>query len=115
MKRLLPVLILIFLGLSSVEATIYCPSKTTAYKNSIVFVGRITDLGNDSLAKVWFEYGETKSKLRKTRYLLKNQTGIYCLQIKNLQPCRNYYYRAAIANKVGNSYGELKEIKTPCY
>lgn len=92
-----------------------CPQKTTSYLNSIVFVGKLNDLGNDKNVKVWFEYGFSSSSLRyKTFAYELKKPGLYCIKVNKLKPCTTYYYRAAAQNLAGTNYGEIKEIKTLC-
>lgn len=91
-----------------------CPERTTAGYDKIIFVGKITSLGNDSKVSAWFEYGIDKNNLKKTKEIVRNDLGIYCLEVKNLTPCTTYFYRAAVKNEKGTAYGELKNIKTLC-
>ena len=124
MKYVILLLVLTFLMLpiylvDSVSKVRYirlfkCPSKTIAYKNSIIFAGNLSNLGNDKLTKVYFEYGRSKDLgIRTPIYTLKNP-GIFCIKVINLTPCTTYYYRAVAQNSAGTNYGEIKEIKTKC-
>jgi len=92
-----------------------CPLRTTSNKNSIIFVGKVDDLGNDRNVKVFFEYGENQQnlKFKTTNYTLK-KPEIFCLKVTNLSPCTTYYYRAVAQNSAGTNYGEIKSIKTKC-
>jgi len=93
-----------------------CPEKTTVNgPTSITFVGGITDLGGDTQAYVWFEYGTSSGNYTfKTEKKIVTQLGKYCITVNNLQPCTTYYYRAAMENKAGPSYGAELTKTTPC-
>lgn len=92
-----------------------CPSQTTAEGTSITFVGGLADMGGDSQASVWFEYGTTSGNYsQKTEEKVLTQTGKYCITVSNLQPCTTYYYRAAMRNKAGPSYGAEQSRTTAC-
>lgn len=93
--------------------TFQCPPKTTANYRSIIFVGK-AGLGGDKQVEVWFEYGTNKDRLNKTRSLVLDKEGIFCLRVFRLKPCTTYYYRAAAKNSAGINYGEIKTIKTLC-
>jgi hypothetical protein len=92
-----------------------CPEKTTVNgPKSITFVGGVADLGGDTQASVWFEYGTSSGNYTfKTEKKVVTQTGKYCITVDNLQPCTTYYYRAAMENQAGPSYGaELSKMTT---
>lgn len=93
-----------------------CPEKTTVNgPNSITFVGGVVDLGGDTEAKVWFEYGTSSGNYTfQTEKLTVTKLGKYCITVSNLQPCTTYYYRAAIENTAGPSYGAELSKTTPC-
>lgn len=93
-----------------------CPQETTVNgPKSITFVGGVIDLGGDTQAYVWFEYGTSSGNYTfKTEKKLVNQVGKYCITVNNLNPCTTYYYRAAMENRAGPSYGAEKSKKTFC-
>ena len=93
-----------------------CPEKTTVNgPTSITFVGGVVDLGGDTEAKVWFEYGTSSGNYTfQTQKLTVTQPGKYCITVSNLTPCTTYYYRAAMENKSGPSYGAELSKTTPC-
>jgi hypothetical protein len=103
-----------FTGLEALAQT--CPEKTTVNgPNSITFVGGVADLGGDNQAYVWFEYGTSSGNYTfKTEKKIVNQLGKFCITVSNLQPCTTYYYRAAMENKAGPSYGAELTRTTPC-
>lgn len=92
----------------------YCPPRTVAYNNSIVFVGK-AGTGGDKNVVVWFDYGLDYKKLNyKTKEIVLYSESFYCVKVNNLKPCTKYYYRAVAKNSAGVNYGEIKEIKTKC-
>ena len=92
-----------------------CPSLTTVNGTSITFVGGLADMGGDTQSSVWFEYGTTSGNYtQKTEEKVLTQTGKYCITVSNLQPCTTYYYRAAMRNKTGPSYGAEQSRTTAC-
>ncbi len=93
-----------------------CPERTTVNgPNSITFVGGVVDMGGDTEVKVWFEYGTSSGNYTfKTEKKTMTQTGKYCITVSNLQPCTTYYYRAAMENKAGPSYGAEMSKTTLC-
>jgi hypothetical protein len=93
-----------------------CPETTTVNSpNSITFVGGVADLGGDTQAFVWFEYGTSSGNYAfKTEKKIVTQLGKFCTTVSNLQPCTTYYYRAAMENKAGPSYGAELTRTTPC-
>jgi len=92
-----------------------CPSLTTVNGISITFVGGLADMGGDTQASVWFEYGITSGNYsQKTEETALTQTGKYCITVSNLQPCTTYYYRAAMRNKAGPSFGAEQSRTTAC-
>jgi hypothetical protein len=92
-----------------------CPDKTTVNGQSITFVGGLADMGGDTQASVWFEYGESSGNYtQKTGEKVLTQTGKYCITVSNLKPCTTYYYRAAMRNKAGPSYGAEQSRTTAC-
>ena len=92
-----------------------CPSLTTVNGISITFVGGLADMGGDTQASVWFEYGLTSGNYsQKTEEKVLTQMGKYCITVLNLQPCTTYYYRAAMRNKAGPSYGAEQSRTTAC-
>lgn len=123
MKKLAILIILfclivnIALGKSLVRAIFLrkCPVRTLTFEDSIVFVGKLNDLGNDKFTEVWFELGKQRNYLDKQTNSIKlNKPGIFCLRVNRLKKCENYYYRAIAKNSKGVSYGEVKNIKTRC-
>lgn len=121
MKRINKKIFLIFLIfllfiLKKESLSLECPEKTTVKtQNSVVFVLGVADMGGDTEAKVWFEYGTSSGNYSfQTEKLTVYQTGKYCLEVSNLTPCTTYYYRAAMENKAGPSFGEEKTITLPC-
>jgi hypothetical protein len=93
-----------------------CPETTTVNgPTSITFVGGVADLGGDTQAYVWFEYGTSSGNYNfKTEKKIVTQLGKFCNTVSNLQPCTTYYYRAAMENKAGPSYGAELTRTTPC-
>ena len=93
-----------------------CPERTTINgPTSITFVGGVADLGGDTQAYVWFEYGTSSGNYTfKTERKIVTQLGKYCITVNNLQPCTTYYYRAAMENRAGPSYGAELTKTTPC-
>jgi len=93
-----------------------CPESTTVNgPTSITFVGGVADLGGDTQAYVWFEYGTSSGNYTfKTEKKLVTQLGKFCITVENLQPCTTYYYRAAMENQAGPSYGAELTRTTPC-
>lgn len=93
-----------------------CPEKTTVNgPNSITFVGGVVDMGGDNSANVWFEYGTSSGNyIFKTEKITLNKPEKYCITVSNLQPCTTYYYRAAMENKAGPSYGAELTKTTVC-
>jgi len=94
-----------------------CPERTTVNgPTSITFVGGVADLGGDTQASVWFEYGTSSGNYTfKTEKKIVTQLGKYCITVTNLQPCTTYYYRAAMENRAGPSYGAELSKTTPCF
>lgn len=93
-----------------------CPEKTTVNgPTSITFVGGVADLGGDNEAKVWFEYGTSSGNyVFQTEKITVRELGKYCITVSNLTPCTTYYYRAAMENKAGPSYGAELSKTTSC-
>ena len=92
-----------------------CPSRTTVKGTSITFVGGVADMGGDSQAIVWFEYGlKSGNYTHKTEEKALTKTGKYCITVSNLKPCTTYYYRAAMRNQAGPSYGAEQSRTTVC-
>lgn len=93
-----------------------CPSETTAIDDkTIQFVGQVTDMGGDKEVTAWFEYGtSSKNYTQKTEEVKLTEPAKYCLTVTNLTPCTTYYYRAAMKNKAGETFGQEKEKKTLC-
>jgi hypothetical protein len=93
-----------------------CPEKTIVNSpTSITFVGGVADLGGDTQSYVWFEYGTSSGNYSfKTERKVLDRTGKYCITVDNLNPCTTYYYRAAMENKAGPSYGAELKINTLC-
>lgn len=93
-----------------------CPSETTVLdEKTIYFVGQVADMGGDTEVTAWFEYGtSSKNYTQKTEEVKLTQPQKYCIKVTNLTPCTTYYYRAAMKNKAGESYGEEKEKRTLC-
>jgi hypothetical protein len=106
--------LIIFFGGKTLAQT--CPERTTVNgPTSITFVGGLVDLGGDTQASVWFEYGTSSGSYNfKTEKKIMTQLGKYCITVENLQPCTTYYYRAAMENKAGPSYGQELTKTTPC-
>lgn len=108
--------LILFVSFEHVEGQMMkCPQRTIADYKFINFVGK-TELGGDKEVKVWFEYGTSEKKLNyKTRVLILNQGGLFCIkESKNIKPCMTYYYRAGAQNSAGTNYGDIKSIKTLC-
>jgi hypothetical protein len=103
-----------FIGLRALAQT--CPERTTVNgERSITFVGGLADLGGDTQASVWFEYGTSSGNYTfQTEKKIMTQLGKYCITVENLQPCTTYYYRAAMENKAGPSYGAELTKTTLC-
>lgn len=93
-----------------------CPERTTVNgQDSITFVGGVVDMGGDTSATVWFEYGTSPGNYTfKTEKITLNKPEKYCITVSNLQPCTTYYYRAAMENKAGPSYGAELSKSTAC-
>jgi len=92
-----------------------CPATTTVSGTSIIFVGGLADMGGDTQSSVWFEYGTTPgSYTQKTTEKVLSQLGKYCTTVPNLQPCATYYYRAAMRNNSGPSYGAEQSRTIAC-
>ncbi len=92
-----------------------CPAQTTVSGTSIIFVGGLADMGGDNQSSVWFDYGTTSgSYTQKTEEKILTQTGKYCTTVSNLQPCTTYYYRAAMSNNSGPSYGAEQSRTIAC-
>jgi len=103
-----------FIGVRALAQT--CPEKTTVNgENSITFVGAVADMGGDNQVYVWFEYGTSSGNYTfKTEKKVMTQTGKFCITVNDLQPCTTYYYRAAMENKAGPSYGTELTKTTLC-
>lgn len=114
MKKILSILGTFFLFSLALAET--CPEKTTVNgPTSITFVGGVVDMGGDTQASVWFEYGEKSGDYKfKTPKKIVTQPGKYCITVSNLKPCTTYYYRAAMENKAGPSFGAEQSRKTLC-
>jgi hypothetical protein len=106
--------LLFSLGLKALAQN--CPETTTVNgERSITFVGGVADLGGDTQASVWFEYGTSSGNYTfKTEKKIITQLGKYCITVSDLQPCTTYYYRAAMENKAGPSYGAELTRTTLC-
>lgn len=89
-----------------------CPSITTVEGTTVTFVGKLTDMGGDSVTYVWFKYDKTTSLGQKTSEKALTKEGIYCITISGLDPSTTYYYRAGARNSAGTSYGEIKSFTT---
>ena len=92
-----------------------CPATTAVSGTSIIFVGGLADMGGDTQSSVWFDYGTTAGMYsQKTEEKILTQLGKYCVTVSNLQPCSTYYYRAAMRNSSGPSYGSEQSKATEC-
>ncbi len=106
-----------YFRLDSTFAQQSCPYDTLVSYTSATLVGEIIDNGGDSNIYAWFEWGETPSLGRETvrQFLIVNITPYrFCTTLANLNPCTQYYYRAAAENSGGRSYGILKSFRTLC-
>jgi hypothetical protein len=120
MKKIKKTILNLTIGATLIFATFAfaqtCPETTTVNgPTSITFVGGVADLGGDTQAFVWFEYGTSPGNYAfKTEKKTVTQLGKFCITVSNLQPCTTYYYRAAMENKAGPSYGAELTKTTPC-
>jgi hypothetical protein len=120
MKKIKKTILNLTIGAALIFATFAiaqtCPETTTVNDpTSITFVGGVADLGGDTQAFVWFEYGTSSGNYAfKTEKKTVTQLGKFCITVSNLQPCTTYYYRAAMENKAGPSYGAELTKTTPC-
>jgi hypothetical protein len=120
MKKIKKTILNLTIGATLIFATFAiaqtCPETTTVNgPTSITFVGGVADLGGDTQAYVWFEYGTSSGNYTfKTEKKIVTQLGKFCITVSNLQPCTTYYYRAAMENKAGPSYGAELTKTTPC-
>jgi hypothetical protein len=120
MKKIKKTILNLTIGATLIFATFAiaqtCPETTTVNgSNSITFVGGVADMGGDTQALVWFEYGTSSGNYTfKTEKKVMTQTGKFCITVNDLQPCTTYYYRAAMENKAGPSYGAELTKTTLC-
>lgn len=109
---------IIFLSLifTSFAFSLDCPSETIVKDaRTILFVGEVLDMGGDNEVSVWFEYSSSSQNLtQKTKELKLTKPERYCIEVSNLEPCTTYYYRAAMKNKAGEVFGQIKSKKTLC-
>ena len=80
--------------------------ETSSVEYAVILKANITDLGGDESCKAWFEYNESgNASIIKTPEREVNSTGTFTEVVSGLKENTTYYYRAAINNSQGISYG----------
>jgi hypothetical protein len=74
--------------------------------------GDLKDLGDDSSAEVWFEWGRYSSLGNRTNKSTERDEGRFSRKIYNLDPGETYYYRAIARNDRGTDYGSVVKFET---
>ena len=93
------------------------PSVTTNSATNIdndraTLNARLEDIGSDSDASVWFEYGRTTSYGNQTSQVTKYSTGDFSKEITGLEEDTTYHFRAIARNDAGTTYGNDRTFTT---
>ncbi len=81
------------------------------FQNNATLYANVSDMGESSFCYLWFEYwnGEKKS----TEVITVNSTGVYGIEVNNLDDGVKYYYRAVAVGSNGRiSYGRVRNFTT---
>ena len=97
---------------SSPSLQVTTNSATNVTSSSATLNGTLNDLGSDTSATVYFEYGTDTSYGSETTHQTMNSTGNFTADISGLSPNTTYHYRAVATNSAGTSYGEDKTFVT---
>ncbi len=76
--------------------------------DSALLNAQINDLGDDTTAQIWFEYGKTSSYGNQTAKINTSNTGKISKMIYGLQEGQTYHFRAVAQNKNGTTYSSDK-------
>ena len=87
---------------------------TSVDADSTTLNGDLDDLGGDSSANVWFEWGTSEGSLNNdTSSSTLSDTGTFSKTITSLDEGETYYFRAVAENDNGTAYGTIKDFYIP--
>ena len=87
---------------------------TSVDADSTTLNGDLVDLGGDSSATVWFEWGTSEGSLdNDTSTSTLSDTTTFSKSITSLDEGETYYFRAVAQNDEGTSYGVIKDFYIP--
>ena len=88
---------------------------TNIKSNQAQLNGSIIDLGNDSSAEVWFEWGADINYGSTTAHQTKTSSGEFSSLVSGLSPGTAYHFRAVAKNSAGIAYGIDKTFTTTSF
>ncbi|MDD5146553.1 MAG: PKD domain-containing protein [Candidatus Pacebacteria bacterium] len=83
-------------------------------EDTAILNGELANLGGDSNAQVWFEYGQTTGYGYQTDKATLNTVGTFYANLTNLNPCTSYHFRAMARNSQGTVNGVDSVFITQC-
>jgi hypothetical protein len=88
-------------------------SATSVDENSATLRGELEDLGDDTSARVWFEYGRDEDDLDDdTTKRTLDEEEEFSKQISGLRANTTYYFRAVAENDHGIDRGNIRSFRT---
>ncbi|MDD5433710.1 MAG: hypothetical protein PHE77_03630, partial [Candidatus Pacebacteria bacterium] len=106
--------VLIYLPTNADPAVVYTHPSADITKSSAIVSGELSNLGGQSSANVWFDYGLTSSYGSKTNNQTMSNIGTFQATLNNLNSCTLYHYRAVADNGSGAVYGIDRTFTTLC-
>ncbi|GGH20392.1 hypothetical protein FAZ19_09905 [Sphingobacterium alkalisoli] len=84
-------------------------------RNTAILLGQVNTVNKSKLSEVGFEYGISDRPESLTMYVNrhdKSDTGMFSIEIAELTPSTQYYYRAYAKNAHGTAYGKTLFFST---
>jgi hypothetical protein len=87
-------------------------SASNIQNTSATLNGNLYDLGGDSSATVWFQYGTSTSYGSETTHNSQNSTGNFSQTVSTLAQNTQYHFRAVAQNSYSTIYGQDMSFTT---